>query len=184
MWVWPCKWPVQKELTTCLWENRRWFMANLGIYWEALIFHFYKLSWWHKMFPFLILNTEVPRANWVNENLSRIIYRNIKRVPNTQCFQAKLIISAPDNLNIQEISKVSLGETDELMANTNYLLLQQVAKFPELANKHGMGIPTHSIFLSGVRRVFDFLLRVKMAQTPNWRASIPHAITRYRGSSV
>lgn len=56
------------------------------------------------MFPFLILKTDMPRANWVNENLSRIIYRNIKRVAAIWCFQAKLIISAPDNLNIQEIN--------------------------------------------------------------------------------
>lgn len=70
---------------------------------ETLVFHFYKLSWWLKMFPFLTLKTEMPRPNWVNEILSRIIYRNIKRVSDIQCFQAKMIISAPDNLNIQEI---------------------------------------------------------------------------------
>lgn len=70
---------------------------------ETLVFHFYKLSWWLKMFPFLTLKTEMPRPNWVNEILSRIIYRNIKRVSDIQCFQAKMIISAPDNLNIQKI---------------------------------------------------------------------------------
>lgn len=99
------------------------------------------------MFPFLILKSEVPRANGVNENLNRIIYRNIKRFPDTRCFQAKPIISAPDNLNIQEISLVPLGERDELMANTNSLLLQQVAKLPGLANEHGTGIPAQRIFL-------------------------------------
>lgn len=83
----------------------------------------YELSRWLKMFPFLILRTEVPRANRANESLSRIIYGNIKRVPDTQCSQAKPIISAPDNLNIQEISDVPLGERNDLMANPNSLLL-------------------------------------------------------------
>lgn len=45
------------------------------------------------------------KSNWINENLNRIIYRGkIKRVADTRCFHVKLIRSAPDNLNIQEIS--------------------------------------------------------------------------------
>lgn len=102
------------------------------------------------MFPFLILKTEVARASRVNKNLSRIIYENIKGVPNTRCFQAKPMISAPHNLNIVEISLVSLGERDELMAKRKSLLLQQAAKFHGLANEHGMGISAHRIILSRV----------------------------------
>lgn len=67
-------------------------------------FPFLQTLWELEMFPFLMLKIEVPRASWVNENLSRTIYGNIKRVADTWCFQVKRIISAPDNLSIQEIS--------------------------------------------------------------------------------
>lgn len=43
-----------------------------------------------------------------------------------------------------------LGERDELMANTNSLLLQQVAKFPEWTNELSVGIVAHRIFLSEI----------------------------------
>lgn len=43
-----------------------------------------------------------------------------------------------------------LGERDELMVNTNSLLLQQVAKFPGWTNDHSVGIAAHRIFLSEI----------------------------------
>lgn len=45
---------------------------------------------------------------------------------------------------------MSLGKRDELITNTNSLVLQQVAKFPSLANEHGMGMLAHRIILSEV----------------------------------
>lgn len=41
---------------------------------------FLQTLWELEMFPFLMLKIEVPRASWVNENLSRTIYGNIKEL--------------------------------------------------------------------------------------------------------